>query len=117
MTAPVLKVFRCMHCQTLTQLQPVVCAHCLQRLFQTEDVAATGVLASWTTVRKPPLRFKAEGAYQVAVVDLDNGMRISVRLFSTPTDRLGDRLGDRVVLVTENLLQTQTPTFKVATHG
>lgn len=109
----VLKIFRCIHCQTLTQLQPVVCAHCLQRTFQAEGVAATGVLASWTTVRKPPLRFKAEGAYQVAVVDLDNGMRISARLLSTPNDQLGDR----VVLVTENLLQTQTPTFKVATYG
>jgi uncharacterized OB-fold protein len=109
----VLKMFRCMNCQTLTQRQPVVCAHCLLRTFQTEDVAATGLLASWTTVRKPPLRFKAEGAYQVAVVDLDNGMRISARLFSTPTDRLGDR----VELVTENLLQTQTPTFKVTSHG
>ena len=113
MTDPALTVFRCMSCQTLTQLQPVVCAHCLQRTFQTEAVAATGVLASWTTVRKPPLRFKAEGTYQVAVVDLDNGMRISARLLSTPNDQLGDR----VVLVTENLLQTQTPTFKVATHG
>jgi len=109
----VLKMFRCMHCQTLTQRQPFVCAYCLQRTFQAEDVAATGVLASWTMVRKPPLRFKAEGAYQVAVVDLDNGIRISARLFSMPTDRLGDR----VVLVTENLLQTQTPTFKVSTHG
>ena len=113
MTAPSLTVFRCMSCQTLIQLQPVVCAHCLQRRFQTEEVAATGVLASWTTVRKPPLRFKAEGAYQVAVVDLDNGMRICARLFSTPTDQLGDR----VVLVTENSIQTLTPTFKVATHG
>lgn len=113
MTAPSLTVFRCMSCQTLIQLQPEVCAHCLQRRFQTEEVAATGVLASWTTVRKPPLRFKAEGAYQVAVVDLDNGMRICARLFSTPTDQLGDR----VVLVTENSIQTLTPTFKVATHG
>jgi hypothetical protein len=102
-----------MNCQTLTQRQPVVCEHCLQREFQPEEVAAVGVLASWTTVSKPPLRFKAEGAYQVAVVDLDNGMRISARLLPTPTDQLGDR----VVLVTENLLQTQTPTFKVATHG
>ena len=112
-TPAVLTMFRCMSCQTLTQRQPIVCAHCLQRKFQTEDVPATGVLASWTTVRKPPLRFKAEGAYQVAVVDLDNGMRICARLFSTPTDQLGDR----VVLVTENSIQTLTPTFKVATHG
>jgi len=108
-----LTAYQCVGCQTITQRSPMVCARCLGRQFSTVEVTATGRLASWTTVRKPPLRFKAEGAYQVAVVDLDNGMRISARLLSTPTDQLGDR----VVLVTENLLQTQTPTFKVATHG
>ncbi len=111
-TTGVLKIFRCMSCQRLSQRQPIVCPHCLQRDFETEEVAATGVLASWTTIHKPPLRFKSEGAYHVAVIDLDKGMRLSVRWVATPTDRPGDR----VTLVTENLLQTETPTFKAAPH-
>jgi len=112
-TAPALAVFQCQSCQTLTQRKPIVCAHCLQPTFQTKHVAATGVLASWTTVRKPPLRFKAEGAYHVGVFDLDNGMRICGRLLSAPSDRLGDR----VVLVKDEMIQTDIPTFKVARDG
>jgi hypothetical protein len=40
-------------------------------------------------------------------------MRISGRLLHTPADKLGDR----VILVTDDLLQTQTPTFKVSHDG
>jgi uncharacterized OB-fold protein len=110
---PRLKVYQCSQCQTLTQRQPVICAHCLSRQVHAKEVAAAGVLASWTTVRKPPVRFKSEGSYHVGVFDLDNGMRISGRLLHTPADKLGDR----VILVTDGLLQTQTPTFKVSHDG
>jgi hypothetical protein len=40
-------------------------------------------------------------------------MRICGRLLSAPSDRLGDR----VVLVKDELIQTDIPTFKVARDG
>jgi uncharacterized OB-fold protein len=102
-----------MNCQTLAQRQPIVCAHCLQRTFQVEDVAATGVLASWTTIHKPPMRFKSEGLYHVGVFDLDNGMRISGRLLHQASDQTGDRVHAVAIADTAS----DIPIFKVTSHG
>jgi hypothetical protein len=59
------------------------------------------------------MRFKSEGLYHVGVFDLDNGMRISGRLFSTPTDRLGDRV--QAVAIAD--AASDIPIFKVTSHG
>ena len=112
-TVPTLTVFRCAACHTTSQRPRLVCAQCLHRHFEPVEQVATGVLVSWTTIRKPPLRFKAEDVYHVGVFDLDHGLRVTGRFLSTPTDRLGDR----VVMVTNPALQTSTPTFKVQHHG
>ena len=110
---PTMTVFRCTACHTTSQRPTLVCAQCWHRQLEPVALEATGVLVSWTTIRKPPLRFKAEGVYHVGVFDLDNGLRVTGRFLSTPTDQLGDR----VVMVTDPLLQTTTPTFKVQIHG
>jgi uncharacterized protein len=108
-----LTVYQCHGCQTLTQRSPVVCARCLGRQFSAVSVAATGTLASWTTIRKPPLRFKSEGHYQVGVVDLDNGMRMSGRLLNEATDQAGER----VQAVSVAGMANDIPVFKVTPHG
>jgi uncharacterized OB-fold protein len=95
------------------QRMQVVCPQCLGRAFDTVHIAATGSLASWTQVRKPPLRFKAEGMYCVGVFDLDNGMRVTGRLLH----QAGDAIGDRVVTVNTNDASTTHPTFKVTRNG
>ena len=104
-----LTAYQCVGCQTITQRSPMVCARCLGRQFSTVAVPATGRLASWTTVRKPPLRFKIEGSYHVGVVDLDNGMRISGRLLHDSADPTGER----VVAVTPSDTAPDIPVFKV----
>jgi len=75
-------------------------------------IAGVGKLVSWTTVRKPPLRFKADGMYHVGVFDLDNGFRVTGRFL--PED--GDQLGDRIVAVATTVAESTgpvTPTFRV----
>lgn len=110
---PALTVYRCVACQTLTQRLPKVCAHCLQQDFSPESVANSGHLASWTTIRKPPLRFGNEGPYHVGVFDLDMGMRVSGRLLLEPTDQVGDR----VQAVTPSDAAPDVPVFKVISDG
>jgi len=77
------------------------------------DIPGIGQLASWTTIRKPPLRFKADGVYHVCVVDLDNGFRVTGR-FLTSGD---DQIGDRVVAVPVASTEHSTPTFRVEKNG
>jgi uncharacterized OB-fold protein len=78
---------------------------------QNIEVPASGTLVSWTTIRKPPLRFKAEGTYHVGVFDLDNGQRISGRFLAAE----GDKPGQRVV-ATDTPADGAIATFKVESH-
>jgi len=76
------------------------------------QIPGRGRLVSWTTIRKPPLKFKADGLYHVGVVDLDNGQRVTGRLLLQE----GDALGDRVIALSEPNQALTTPTFKVDKH-
>ncbi len=46
-------------------------------------VPGHGSLVSWTVIRRPPTRFRAQGPYAIAVVDLDTGVRLTGRLTAT----------------------------------
>jgi len=46
------------------------------------SVPGHGKLVSWTIIRRPPIRFRTNGPYTIAVVDLDAGVRLTGRLTS-----------------------------------
>ena len=103
---------QCAQCGTLDAACIHTCAKCLASAMHPLQVAGVGRLVSWTAVRKPPLRFKADGMYYVGVFDLDNGFRVTGRFL--PED--GDQLGDRVVAVPTTHTEAMTPvtpTFRV----
>ncbi len=103
---------QCAKCGTLDAACINTCAKCLASEMNPVQIAGIGKLVSWTTVRKPPLRFKADGMYHVGVFDLDNGFRVTGRFL--PED--GDQLGDRVVAVPTTVNEPAspiTPTFRV----
>ena len=108
---PRLTFHACAACGTLANTDIAVCAKCLGHEMHKVDVPASGTLVSWTTIRKPPLRFKAEGSYHVGVFDLDNGQRISGRFL--PAD--GNKPGQRVV-ATHTPVDGAIATFKVESH-
>jgi len=108
-TPEMISFHRCTHCGTLEAGCIETCAKCLHTGMDTIQVPGVGTLVSWTTIRKPPLRFKAEGAYHVGVFDLENGFRITGRFL--PEE--GDQLGDRVVAVPTLSAEHTTPTFRV----
>lgn len=43
-------------------------------------LSGRGTLLSWTLVRRPPAGFDADGPYAVALVELDEGVRVTARL-------------------------------------
>jgi uncharacterized OB-fold protein len=60
---------QCAKCGTLDAACINTCAKCLASEMNPVQIAGVGKLVSWTTVRKPPLRFKADGMYYVGVFD------------------------------------------------
>lgn len=85
-----MSLFRCQGCRAWHERRPVVCPCCLGDTFDEDMVLGQGLLASWTTVRKPPLAFREQGHYDVAVIDLSVGLRVTGRIVSQSNQQIGD---------------------------
>jgi uncharacterized OB-fold protein len=60
----------------------------------------SGVVYTETIVHSPPEQFAANAPYQLAIIDLDTGGRLTVRVLGKDTpDRV--QIGDRVAFVEE----------------
>jgi uncharacterized OB-fold protein len=80
-----LNVMRCTACNALDPGPRDFCPECANAL-EPVTVPGTGVVETWTTIRRPPERYSSEEPYQVAVVRLDVGVRVVGRLQgSVPT--------------------------------
>ncbi len=59
-----------------------------------------GIVYTETIVHSPPEQFAADAPYQVAIIDLEGGRRVTVRVLGKePHERA--RIGDRVGFVEE----------------
>ncbi|MBV1693265.1 MAG: OB-fold domain-containing protein [Hyphomicrobiales bacterium] len=74
-------VMRCTACGRLDPGPRDLCPGCFSALAPAE-VGGSGRLVSWTMIRRPPLAFKDEKQYAVAVVALDAGCQVTGRLAS-----------------------------------
>lgn len=107
---------RCPACGALDTSAVKICSRCLGSGLEQVQLRGEGTLVSWTTVRKPPLQFKAEGAYHVGVFDLDQGPRITARFLPEEHDRIGDRVV-AVAVPTAAAGPERGPSFKVERHA
>jgi uncharacterized OB-fold protein len=59
-----------------------------------------GIVYTETIVHSPPEQFAADAPYQVAIIDLEPGHRVTVRILGKePHERA--RIGDRVTFIEE----------------
>jgi len=79
MPAPV-TLSRCADCGRLDGAGRTVCVGCLSFRLEPIEAPGSGRLATWTTIRRAPSRFRDDAPYDVAVVDLDAGPRVTGRL-------------------------------------
>ena len=61
-----------------------LCPVCHSADLVPRNVGGAGRLVAATLVRRPPAKFKAEGAYGIAIVELDAGVRVVGRVDSEP---------------------------------
>lgn len=71
---------RCARCHAGVTPASVVCPACLSRDFEAVAMPPQGRLVSWTTIRRAPAGYPAAAPYDVVVVDLAPGVRITGRL-------------------------------------
>ncbi len=89
-------VLVCEDCGALDPGPRAFCRACQSSALVARDVDGTGMLVSWTMIRRPPTAFREEGEYAVAVVALDAGVQVTGRL---ALDGGEPRPGSRVAMV------------------
>ncbi len=62
--------------------------------------SSSGIVYTETVVFAPPEQYAAEAPYQLAIIDLDRGGRLTVRILANEA-RERARIGDKVVFVEE----------------
>lgn len=90
-----LRFQRCKDCRTWRHMPRHTCAHCGSSRWKWEQSAGLGRLYSWTvTHRSFHPAFDGDVPYAVAVVEMDEGVRLVSRIEGASTDayRLGMRL-------------------------
>lgn len=105
-----LSMQRCNNCGAVDSLTRTVCARCLGDAFDPVEVEGLGTLVSWTTIRRAPTQFRDDVPYDVCVVDLSNGQRVTGRLAAGSDASVGAS-----VVVTQ--LRGDTPTFSSSSPG
>ncbi len=70
----------CPHCGAKLFPPRDVCPHCGLEAKQTYTFVGTGTVVSWTTVRQPPEAFTEQAPYVVALIQLDEGPKLTAQL-------------------------------------
>jgi uncharacterized OB-fold protein len=78
--ARAINILRCRACTSLDPGPREFCSICGEAQMEQCAVPGQGTLVSWTVIRRPPTRFRAQGPYTIAIVDLDAGVRLTGRL-------------------------------------
>lgn len=73
-------IYQCAKCQQQYAKVVSVCAKCLCLKLKETEVADEGKLVTWTTIRRAPAGFSVTAPYDVVVVDLICGLRVTGRL-------------------------------------
>lgn len=73
-------ILKCSACGKLAAPPHQLCPSCHQAKVGPHNVEGSGKLVSWTMIRRPPTAFRDEGFYPVAIVALDAGVPVTVRL-------------------------------------
>lgn len=89
------EAFACDGCKGLSARPQTCCRHCGSSTVLSMNLSGRGTLASFTTIRVPPTVFQGQEPYNIAVIDLDEGLRVTARL-TVPEER-ETTIGDPVI--------------------
>jgi uncharacterized OB-fold protein len=70
----------CSDCGTLVFPRRAVCPKCGSRRLEEQRLSETGSVVTWTVIRSPPKEYGQFTPYIVALVELDDGVRVLSQL-------------------------------------
>lgn len=108
-----LVVQRCRACRRAVFYPRAICPHCGNDRLEWESVAPTGVIYSYTIVRRAAPPFDDQVPFVVALIDIEDGFRMMTRLLDCDPEAV--RIGVKVTMRASALGEGPTlPYFVVA---
>ncbi|MBZ0158722.1 OB-fold domain-containing protein [Candidatus Methylomirabilis sp.] len=74
------EAFTCDACKGLFARSQRSCRRCGASAILPVNLSGRGLLTSFTTIRMPPTAFQGQEPYDIAVIDLEEGLRVTARL-------------------------------------
>jgi uncharacterized OB-fold protein len=97
------KVYKCVDCGMVIAPPSGSCYGCGNNKMDWATVSGNGTLVSFTVIHIAPDEFAEEAPYYIAIVELDEGTRVSARLLGyDPLKPEEVKLGSKVKLDYEN---------------
>ena len=90
-----------------------ICRKCFAGDFTTVNLPRRGKVVTYTTIWIPPAQFESLKPYVVAVVELENGVRLTAMVTEAPPDEV--KIGTEVEIIFRRL-QTD-PVWEVLQYG
>jgi uncharacterized OB-fold protein len=96
-----LEAAKCQSCGRLSFPPRKVCSSCGAREFDSEKLSDHGKILTFTTIRVAPKDFETQVPYSVAIVESDNGVRLTTQVVDCKPEDL--EIGKRVKFVFRKL--------------
>jgi uncharacterized OB-fold protein len=89
-----LEAVKCAQCGKEYFPPRLICAGCGSRDFQTTKLSDTGTIVTFTTIRVAPDNFATQVPYNVAIIETENGVRITAQVADCKPEDL--KIGQKV---------------------
>ena len=91
-----LEAGKCSKCGFIAFPHRLICPECGNRKFEEIKLSDTGKLVSFTTIQTGPTEFSDQVPYNVGIIELDDGARITAQIADTTAENL--KIGGKVRL-------------------
>jgi len=92
-----LEASKCNNCGKIFFPPRLICSNCKSREFTTIELPKEGKIFSFTIIRTPSSEFKDYSPFAGAIVELDNGVKLTTQIVDCDFDDL--EIGKKVKLV------------------
>jgi uncharacterized OB-fold protein len=98
-----LEAAKCKKCGKISFPPRLVCPACGTKEFEKTKLSETGKIVTYTTIRVPPANFATQAPYHVAIVESDNGVRVTTQVVDCRPEEL--EIGKKVKFVFRKLYE------------
>jgi len=92
-----LEANQCMKCGEIFFPPRIICSKCKSQEFKMVNLPKEGIIFSFTIIRTPSSEFKEYSPFAIAIVELDNGVKLATQVVDCDFGDL--EIGKRVKLV------------------